>query len=210
MKPYLAPTWLNPRRLCRGLLAMAAGLMLFGGLSAQAQHSGDFSMTYTQEAARFVGESANPFFYLRGATVEMGYDVWKGFGVSVGGTGLAATNLRGSVDIHQVSFLVGPRYTYNIGHISPTVWNRKGGVFVEGKFGYTIASAGQYPSNGVLASNSSSMDMEVGGGLNLHIYHRFDARVFEGDFVRTKLPNGVGNTQNNFRIATGINFHFGY
>lgn len=189
---------------------MAAGLMLLAAPTARAQHSGDFSMTYTQEAARFVGNAPNPYFYLRGATVEFSYDVWKGFGASVGGTGLAATNLRGAVDIHQVSLLFGPRYTYNIGHITPTAWNRKGSVFVEGKFGYTIATAGQYPSHGVLTSNSSSKDMEVGGGLNLHIYHRFDARVFEGDFVRTELPNAVANTQNNFRIAMGINFHMGY
>jgi hypothetical protein len=209
--PRIAPpTWLILRRLRLGLVAVVGVLLLLAAPRARAQRSGDFSMTYTQEAARFVGDSPNPYFYLRGATVEFGYDLWKGFGVSAGGTGLAATNLRGSVDIHQVSFLFGPRYTYNIGHISPTTWNRKGGIFVEGKFGYTFATAGQYPANNVITSSSSSMDMEVGGGVNLHVYHRFDVRAIEADFVRTQLPNGVGNVQNNFRIATGINFHIGY
>jgi hypothetical protein len=204
------PIWLNPRRLRLGLLVLAGALALLSGLQARAQRSGDFSLTYTQEAARFVGDQPNPYFYLRGATAEIGYSFWKGLGVTVGGTGLAATNLRGSIDIHQISFLFGPRYTYNIGHITPTAWNRKGGVFVEGKFGYTFATAGQYPSNGVLTSNGSSLDLEGGGGVNLHVYHRFDLRVIEGDFVRTQLPNGGTNVQNSFRIATGINFHIGY
>jgi hypothetical protein len=209
--PQLAPlNWLNLRRLRLSLAVVVGTLLLFSAIAAHAQRSGDFSMTYTQEAARFVGDAPNPYFYLRGATVEFNYDLWKGFGAVVGGTGLAATNLRESIDIHQVSFLFGPRYTYNIGHISPTTWNRKGSIFVEGKFGYTFASAGQYPSNGVISSSSSSIDEEVGAGVNIHVYHRFDVRAIEGDFVRTKLPNGVGNVQNNFRIATGINFHFGY
>ena len=204
-----SPTWLNLRRL--RLLALAGGLMLFSGAPASAQRSGDFSMTYTQLGARFVGDQTDPYFYLRGATVELGYSFWKGLGVSVGGTGLAATNLRGSIDIHQVSFLFGPRYTYNIGHITPTVWNRKGSIFVEAKGGYTFATAGQYPSTlGVLTSNASSLDLEGGGGVNFHIYHRFDLRLIEGDFVRTQLPNGGTNVQNSFRIATGINFHLGY
>jgi hypothetical protein len=205
------PTWLRCHRRL-GLLALAAGgLLFFAGLQARAQRSGDFSMTYTQENSRFVGTQPNPNFALRGATVELGYSFWKGLGVSVGGTGLASTNLRGSIDIHQVSFLFGPRYTYNIGHITPTVWNRKGSVFIEGKFGYTFATAGQYPSSGgVLTSNASSLDLEGGGGVNLHIYHRFDVRLFEADLVRTQLPNGSTNVQNSFRVATGINFHLGY
>ena len=89
-------------------------------------------------------------------------------------SGTAGTNLRGAVDIHTVTFFVGPRYTYNIGHISPTAWNRKGSIFVQGKFGYAFATSGQYPVKGVLTSNASSLDLEAGGGVNLHIYHRFD------------------------------------
>ncbi|HEX4156376.1 MAG TPA: hypothetical protein VHY48_12255 [Acidobacteriaceae bacterium] len=191
-------------------MAMIAGILLLSAAPARAQRSGDFSMTYTQESARFVGQAPNPYFYLRGATVELGYSLWKGFGATVGGTGLAGTNLRGSIDIHQVSLLVGPRYTWNIGHITPTTWDRKGGIFAEGKFGYTFASSGQYPSHGVLTSSSSALDLEAGGGVNFHVYHRFDLRLIEGDFVRTQLPNGSTNVQNSFRIASGINFHIGY
>ena len=215
MPPSAPPSRFHPRRhsrarLRRGLLLLAGGLALLASASARAQRSGDFSMTYIQDSTRFVGNQGYPYFYLRGATTEIGYSFWKGVGFVAGGSGEAGTNLRSAIDIHQITFFVGPRYTWNIGHISPTAWNRKGGVFVEGKFGHTFATAGQYPIKGVLASNASAMDMEVGGGVNLHIYHRFDLRLLEADGVRTRLPNGGTNVQNSFRIATGINFHIGY
>jgi hypothetical protein len=198
------------RSLCRGLLLLAGLALLLLPSPARAQASGDFSMMYIQDAARFVGNQPNTYFYLRGASVEMAYAPWKGIGFVAGGTGNAGTNLRAAIDIHTITFFVGPRYTYNIGHISPTTWNRKGSVYVQGKFGYTFATSGQYPVKGVLTSNDSSLDLEAGGGVNLHIYHRFDYRVVEMDLIHTSLPNGAANVQNSLRFATGINFHIGY
>ena len=200
------------RSLRRGLLLLAGifALALFAPRRAHAQASGDFSMMYVEDAARFVGNQPNTFFYLRGASAEIAYAPWKSIGFVAGGTGNAGTNLRSVVDIHTITFFVGPRYTYNIGHISPTAWNRKGSVYVQGKVGYAFATSGQYPVKGVLTSNASSLDLEAGGGVNLHIYHRFDFRVVEVDIVHTRLPDGADNVQNSLRVATGINFHIGY
>lgn len=198
------------RSLRSGLLLLAGVLALLIAPRAHAQASGDFSMMYVQDATRFVGNQPNTYFSLRGASTEMAYAPWKGIGFVAGGSGNAGTNLRGAVDIHTVTFFVGPRYTYNVGHISPTAWNRKGSVFVQGKFGYSFATSGQYPVKGVITSNASSLDLEAGGGLNLHIYHRFDLRLIEVDVVHTRFPNGADNTQNSVRVATGINFHIGY
>jgi len=192
------------------LLLLAALFALVLVPRAHAQSSGDFSMMYVNDATRFVGNQPNTYFYLRGASVEMAYAPWKGIGFVAGGAGTAGTNLRSVVDIHTVTFSVGPRYTYNIGHISPTAWNRKGSIFVQGKFGYAFATSGQYPVKGVLTSNASSLDLEAGGGMNLHIYHRFDLRLIEFDLVHTRFPNGAENVQNSLRVATGINFHLGY
>ena len=208
----------RPTRSSRPTRTLRCGLLLLAGIlalalsapAAHAQASGDFSMMYVNDAARFVGNQPNTFFYLRGASVEMAYAPYKGIGFVAGGTGTAGTNLRGSVDIHTVTFFVGPRYTYNIGHISPTAWNRKGSIYVQGKVGYAFATSGQYPVNGVLTSNASSLDLEAGGGINLHIYHRFDFRVVEADLVHTRFPDGAENVQNSLRFATGINFHLGY
>jgi hypothetical protein len=210
MHARLTPTSRHTRSLRSGLLLLAGILALVLAPRLHAQASGDFSMTFVQDAARFVGNQPDTYFYLRGASTEIAYAPWKGLGFVAGGSGTAGTNLRGAVDIHTVAFTVGPRYTYNLGHISPTTWNRKGSIFVQGKFGYAFATSGQYPVKGVLTSNASSLDLEAGGGVNLHIYHRFDLRLIEVDVVHTRFPNGAENVQNSTRFATGINFHIGY
>lgn len=193
-----------------GMVLMGAVLFLLGtASSACSQRSTDFSLSYTQERAAFVGAAADRYFYLRGATADVGYTFFRGIGLAVSGTGLAATNLRGSIDIHHVQALVGPRYTYNWGHITNTHTSRKGSAFVDGKIGYTLATAGQYPYDDVLDQRASSLTYQGGGGLNLHMYHRFDLRLIEIHYVRTQLPNGGSNTQNTLRLASGINFHFG-
>jgi hypothetical protein len=202
----------RPARSLRRWLLLLAGVfaLILLATRAHAQASGDFSMMFVTDEARFVGDQPNTYFYLRGASTEIAYAPWKGLGFVAGGTGNAGTNLRGAVDIHTVTFFVGPRYTYNLGHISPTAWNRKGSIFVQGKVGYAFATSGQYPVKNVLTGNASSLDLEGGGGINLHIYHRFDLRLLEVDLIHTSLPNGAENVQNSIRYATGINFHIGY
>lgn len=190
-------------------LALAAGALFSS--TAHAQRSADLGFTYSQERSKFLGDGKDDYFYLRGATIDYSWNMPDGLGISVGGTGLAVTNLRGSIDIHQVTFLAGPRYTFNLGHISPTHLDRKGSVFIEGKGGYTFATTGQYPdSTGEINNTGSGLTYSAGAGLNLHLYQRFDLRLFELDYVRTQLPNGTTNVQNTLRMATGINFHLGF
>ena len=198
--------FLAGRRLAALALVLA---MLAGARGGSSQLSTDFSLTYTQERSAFVGDTPDRYFYLRGATVDVGVTLWRGVGVAVAGTGLAATNLRGSIDIHHVQALVGPRYTYNLGRITDTHTSRKGSAFVEGKVGYTVATSGQYPAGDALTSSASGLTYQGGGGLNLHVYQRFDLRLLEVHYVRTQLPNGGTNVQNTLRFASGINFHFG-
>ena len=100
----------------------------------------DLGMTFTQQRSKFVGASASDFFYLRGATVDYAYTPFHGFGPVASFNGLAVTNLRTQIDIHQASFLGGGRYTYSLGHISPTIWSRKGSIFAEGIVGMIEAS----------------------------------------------------------------------
>ena len=177
---------------------------------AHAQRNADLAFTYSQERSKFVGGGTGDYFYLRGATIDYAWNFPSGLGLSVTGTGLAVTNLRSDIDIHQVSFLVGPRYTYNRGHLTLTHDDRIGSIFVEGKVGYTFASAGQFPdSSGYLNSSAAALTYAGGGGVNFHIYHRFDVRLIEVDLIRTQLPNGGSNVQNTLRLASGVNFHFG-
>lgn len=189
--------------------ALAAGCLLFFPHAAHAQRSADLGLTYTQERSKFVGTASNDYFFVRGATVDFTYDVFKGLGVSANGTGVSTTNLNGRIDVEHIQFLVGPRFTYDLGHITDTVWGRKGAIFAEGKVGYTFAIAGQYPVNGNLTTSASALTYYGGGGINVHLYHRLDLRLIEAGEVFTQLPNGGNNRQNTLRLASGVNFHFG-
>lgn len=196
----------------RGLLMtlVVAAAMQLMSVRAEAQRgSVDFGMTYEQERSKFVGSSDADYFYLRGAAMDLGYTVWKGFGVTGSATGLAGTNLQTNIDIHHVEVLGGLRYTYNLGHITPMAWGRKGGVFAEGKAGYTFATSGLYPVNGVIATKASALTYAGGAGLNFHIFHRFDLRLIQAEYVISTLPNGGTNQQNTLRVGSGLNFHFG-
>jgi hypothetical protein len=195
----------------RQVRLVVAGLLLATAATAAcAQHgSMDFGMTYTQERSKFVGSSSTDYFYLRGAKLDLGYTVWHGIGLTVSGTGVAGTNLDTDIDIHQIEVLGGVRYTYNLGHITPTAWGRKGGLFLQGEGGYTLATSGRYPVNGVVQTNASALTYAGGAGLNFHVYHRFDLRLIEAEYVITTLPNGSTNQQNTLRLSSGLNFHFG-
>jgi hypothetical protein len=171
----------------------------------------DLGMTYTQQRAKFVGSGPDDFFYMRGATVDFAYQPFHGIGPVVSLNGMAVTNLRTQIDIHQASFLGGVRYTYSFGHISPTVWSRRASLFGEGLVGATYASDGLYPSfksDNVLDSTAKGFTYALGGGVNYNIYHRFELRVMSHYFV-TDLPNGGTNQQRDIQVSAGVNWHFG-
>jgi len=168
-------------------------------------------MTFTQQRSKFVGSSSTDYFYLRGATIDYGTTLWHGIGPVVSLNGMAVTNLRQQIDIHQASFLGGVRYTYSHGHITPTIWNRKGSIFAEGLYGLTLATSGYYPDPvaGTLKSNASGFTYALGGGINYNLYHAFELRLMSHYFI-TDLPNGGSNQQKNIQVSAGVNWHFGY
>jgi hypothetical protein len=182
--------------------------------AAHAQSPLDLGLTYTQQRTKFVGDSSKDFFYMRGATVDLAYSLFHGVGPVVSLNGMAVTNLRSEIDIHQASFLFGGRYTYNFGHISPTVWSRRAGIFGEGLFGITHATDGLYPTGplgpatNTLTSTATGFTYSLGGGVNYNIYHRFELRAMAHYFV-TDLPNGGTNQQRDIQVSAGVNWHFG-
>ena len=199
----------GPAALRRSVAALVF-LLPFAALlpSSHAQTPMDLGMTYTQQRSKFVGDSASDNFYMRGATVDFAYSPFHGIGPVVSLNGMAVTNLRSEIDIHQASFLGGGRYTYSFGHISPTVWSRRASIFAEGLVGITHASDGYYPVGNTLATTANGYTYALGGGVNYNIYHRFELRVMSHYFT-TELPNGGTKQQRNIQVSAGVNWHFG-
>lgn len=197
------------RRLLRSA-ALVLFLLPFAAFipCAHAQTPMDLGMTFTQQRSKFVGSASTDFFYLRGATVDFAYTPFHGIGPVVSLNGLAVTNLRTQIDIHQASFLGGGRYTYSFGHISPTVWSRRASIFGEGLAGLVHATDGYFPEGETLTNHATNFSYSLGGGVNYNLYHRFELRVMS-HYVVTDLSNGGTNQQRNIQVSAGINWHFG-
>lgn len=211
LRPAAAAAGNSRTRALRRITTLLLLLLPFAAFlpRARAQTPVDLGMTYTQQRSKFVGASSTDYFYMRGATVDLGYTPYHGIGFAVAANGMAVTNLRTQIDIHQASFMGGGRYTFNLGHISPTVWSRRAGIFGEALVGVTHASSGYYPtSNNTLASTATGFTYSLGGGVNYNLYHRFELRVMSHYFV-TELPNGGTKKQENIQVSAGINWHFG-
>ena len=61
---------------------------------------------------------------------------------------------------------------------------------------------------GAASSSANSLALQIGGGMDLAIKHRFLLRVFEADWLRTALPNADTNVQNSIRLGAGAVVRF--
>lgn len=93
-----------------------------------------------------------------------------------------------SADVRMYNFLFGPRASVSVGKITP---------FAEALFG-----AGHVSTDGF--GSDTAFSTALGGGIDYHLIPAVGWRV-EADFLNTRF---FGDTQNNFRLSTGIVLHF--
>jgi outer membrane protein OmpA-like peptidoglycan-associated protein len=168
----------------------------------------DLAVTYSPEHAELVPGIC--CFWMKGGGADAAVTFWKGFGIAASLTGEHASNYTHNLDVNKVAYLAGPRYTY-------TAWASDAGVaatprfqiFGEGLFGGTHAFNGAFPSGSSLNSNAGSYEIQTGGGLDVFFFKHYGVRLLEADYVRTALPNGASNIQNDLRLAFGVTYHIG-
>jgi len=66
---------------------------------------------------------------------------------------------------------------------------------------------GVYPSSSGPASTANAFSLQTGAGVNVFLTPRFSLRLIQAEYVRTDLPNGAGNDQNDLRLSFGVVFH---
>lgn len=59
-----------------------------------------------------------------------------------------------------------------------------------------------------LNSTGDSFALQVGGGINLPLWNHFAVRALDAEWLRTQLPNGTTDVQNNLRLGTGLVYRF--
>jgi outer membrane immunogenic protein len=76
-------------------------------------------------------------------------------------------------------------------------------------FGEALIGGAKEDVNFRFDINRQSLGFLGGGGVSTRIKRKWGINAVEVDYVHTRIPNGNNNSQNNFRIATGVTYHFG-
>ena len=205
------------RRLIRGRMLLVSLCMMAGAAASaqqnqkpasQARVSTDLAVTFAAERSQVVPGQAS--FWFKGGGADAAVTFWKGLGVAASLTGDTASNLAPGVSANKLTYLGGPRYTY-------TAWKGNAGaadqrrlqIFAQGLFGAAHGFDGFYPASPAPTTSANSFAVQAGGGLNLYLTRSLGIRLIEADYVRTALPNGAANTQNDMRLAFGVTYHIG-
>jgi hypothetical protein len=121
------------------------------------------------------------------------YNVNRWLGVLGDVSGSWATN-----SIRQgaaMPYLFGPRLSLRYGVVTPFVQVLLGGVLT---------------SSGIEQIGwQSHFAMTAGGGIDLKVSKHCSIRPVQAEYFLTKIPDGLNNRQNNFRVGAGIVFRFG-
>jgi hypothetical protein len=205
------------RRLILGSVLLVSACILASTAGAQQKYfadnrqsvSADVAVTFTLERADVVPTQC--CFWLKGGGADAAFTFWKGLGLAASVTGDQVSNYAPGYDVNKIAILVGPRYTR-------TLWanSARGGyrnrfqVYGDGLFGEVHAFDGTFPSASDFKSTAGSVALQTGGGVNMLLSRNFGIRVIEADYVRTLLPNGSANVQNDLRLAFGVTYHLGH
>jgi len=200
----------------RGKVLLVGACMLVGaaGWAQQSQMMVQTNTVSTDLAVTFAAESSQASlgqgsFWFMGGGADAAVTFKSGFGIAVSMTGDHISSIAPGVDANKLTYLAGPRYTWTAwkGHTS-AAHNRRLQIFGQGLFGLTYGFNGLYPAIPVPTSSANSLAMQAGGGFNYYLNKNFGLRLLEADYVRTALPNGATNIQNDLRLSAGVTWHF--
>lgn len=100
-------------------------------------------------------------------------------------------------NITIINYLFGPRYTRRM-------YGRRYVPYAQILFGGAKENV-----NFDFKINRQSFAVLGGGGVSMPLKRKWGLNLVEVDYVYTRIPNAVNNTQNNMRITTGVTYHFG-
>jgi hypothetical protein len=198
------------------MLAATLGLAILSGAGqssgagspAKPLESGkfDLGLTYTYKLAKITW-TTGPFFGLQGGSVDGVY--WmtgqRKLGVAFDLSGEAASDIKPGVNLDQISIVAGPRYTLWRAKSS----THKADVYGQALVGYVHAFNSIFPVGASsISSTANGFALQAGGGVNLPLNRTVGLRLFEADYIYTRLTNGADNYQGDVRLSTGLTVHF--
>jgi hypothetical protein len=181
--------------LCLSLLAGSVSL------EAQTQQPGRLDLAVTYIAERSLKANTNENFWMQGGSIQIGANVWHGWGVAADVTGTHAGSIGSSgVPISLVTTTFGPRYRW---HADRTL-----SLYGQGLIGEANGFRSVFPAQAGAQSGSNSFALQTGGGIDYKLSDRVALRVLHAAWLRTQLPNSTDNGQNNLRLGAGVVIRF--
>jgi hypothetical protein len=175
----------------KSLWAIAFAILICSPVMAQdSDHTGDVFIGYSYFNAEGTPDRAN----LHGwnASANFNANDWLGFVADFAGN--YGEGQPGNVDINQHTFMFGPRISFR--------GNERVTPFVHALFGAAHESA----SIAGVQAEDTAFAAAVGGGFDVYGSGSIGWRVIQADYFYTRFNS---NSQDNWRVGTGILFRWG-
>lgn len=184
------------------LMILPAGLWAQSSSSHAVRPELDLAVTYS--AQRDTTTSGGNF-WMSGGSAELNATFYHGVGIKADVTGAHTGNISSSgVGLTLITATFGPTYTWT------PPWHaasqRQWRFFGESLLGVANGMDSIFPDPAGGSSDAESMALQVGGGADLMLSRHFAVRLIQADWLRTQLPNGAANVQNNLQLGAGLVF----
>jgi opacity protein-like surface antigen len=166
---------------------------------AQPKYALNVTVTYNATLSNVITGS---HFWMQGGSVQIHGQLWRGWGVAADIAGAQAGNVNASgVALDMVTATFGPRYTWSPAH-------QRYALFGQALAGIANGFNSVFPAPTGAISSNNSLALVLGGGMNVALSRHVAVRALDADWLRTQLPNGTTNVQNNLRLGAGFVFRF--
>ena len=177
-------------------------------LKAQQKDFGNYSagtvdLTLTYQAA-YNGSTHS--FWLQGGSCQLEGHIWRGLGEVADITGLHTSDMHGSgVGLDLVTATFGPRYTVQVHDLVHRMDSkRRIALYGEALGGVANGFNSIFPAINAAEESETGTAMLLGSGINYAWTKHVSIRAIDAAWLRTTLPNGTNNVQNNLRLGAGI------
>ena len=182
-----------------GGIALALSATALAHAQAVTRGSLDLGISYTAERSLKANTAQN--FFTQGGSIELGANVSHGFGITANITGTHTSSVGGSgLPLSLVTATFGPRYRFHA--------DRRLSIYGEALVGEANGFKSIFPASGSSQSSANGLALQLGGGIDYMLGHRYAVRLIDAAYVRTQLPNASDNVQNNLQLGAGFVLRF--
>jgi hypothetical protein len=191
------------RRIAGLCLVIGMGWMAMTSSAQQAATEPRLETSFNYDYARAnAGPGLCGCFNMNGGSMDVAVRVYGGFSAvaDLGGEWSGSMGEATGVGLSLSILTAGPRYTQ---HFSGPRLARYT-PFVQGLVGGARGFGSIFPGPNGVQGSATSRAILTGGGLDVRLNSYLSLRPIEANYLRTQLPNGEANEQNQLRLGAGI------